>query len=91
MAQRLRCVVNLINFNHHEGSEFQRVETDAAHAFRETVMSSGILCTMRDSKGDDKGSACGQLGSLHSVEFAGRTPIAARLVQHTATATATAH
>jgi 23S rRNA (adenine2503-C2)-methyltransferase len=87
MAQRLRCVVNLINFNHHEGSEFQRVETDAALAFRETVKNKNILCTMRDSKGDDEGSACGQLGSMRSVELAGRIPIVAR-IQHTAIVTA---
>eukprot|EP00953_Heterococcus_sp_UTEX-ZZ885_P031547 16543-Heterococcus_DN1.PRE.1 len=88
MAQRLRCVVNLIDFNHHEGSEFQRVETAAALAFRATVMrTGGILCTMRDSKGDDEASACGQLGSMRSVELAGRTPIKAKL-QHTAVVTA---
>ena len=57
----LKAKVNLIYFNPHEGSVYQRPTTEKVEAFQEFVRSKGITCTIRESKGIDISAACGQL------------------------------
>lgn len=53
--------VNLILFNPHIGSEFQRPSDSDVKAFRDYLTNKGLLCTIRQSKGLDISAACGQL------------------------------
>ena len=56
-----KAKVNLILFNPHEESEFQRPDTLRVQEFRDYLNSKGLLCTIRESKGLDISAACGQL------------------------------
>ena len=57
----IKAKVNLIFFNPHDGSEFQRPEVRDVIAFQEYLIKHGVLCTIRESKGLDISAACGQL------------------------------
>jgi len=57
----IKSKVNLIYFNDHEGSEFKRPSEKRVKEFQEYLLSKGVLCTIRESKGLDISAACGQL------------------------------
>lgn len=64
LARLLRCVrakVNLIPFNDWETSVFRRPPLSRILAFQKILMSAEITTTVRWSKGEDIGAACGQL------------------------------
>ena len=53
--------VNLIFFNPFEGSGYERPSVKSMVNFQEYLLSKGVLCTIRESKGIDISAACGQL------------------------------
>lgn len=57
----IKSKVNLIYFNPHEGSEFERPIESKMVAFQKYLIDRGLLCTIRESKGIDISAACGQL------------------------------
>ena len=57
----IQSKVNLIYFNPYPGSPFERPEPERVKAFQEYLLSKGVLCTIRESKGLDISAACGQL------------------------------
>lgn len=57
----IKAKVNLILFNPHNGSTFERPDIEAVRAFADFLISKGLLCTIRESKGIDISAACGQL------------------------------
>jgi 23S rRNA (adenine2503-C2)-methyltransferase len=57
----VRAKVNLIPFNDWEGSAFQRSPLARILAFQSILLADGITTTVRWSKGEDIGAACGQL------------------------------
>ena len=59
----LRAKVNLIPFNAWEGSGFHRPTADRITAFQRVLLEAGLTATIRWSKGEDVGAACGQLQS----------------------------
>jgi 23S rRNA (adenine2503-C2)-methyltransferase len=64
LARLLRGVhakVNLIPFNDWESSAFERPALPTILAFQRVLMSAGVTTTVRWSKGEDIGAACGQL------------------------------
>ncbi len=64
LAKRLRgirCKVNLIPFNPHEGSGFHRPSEDAIERFGEALRARGIQTHVRRPRGEDIQAACGQL------------------------------
>ncbi|PYN99710.1 MAG: 23S rRNA (adenine(2503)-C(2))-methyltransferase RlmN [Candidatus Rokuibacteriota bacterium] len=64
LAKLLRGVkakVNLIPFNDWDGSTFQRPPLPRILAFQSVLLDAGIMTTVRWSKGEDIGAACGQL------------------------------
>ena len=64
LARRLagfRCKINLIPFNEWEGSGFHRPPAARILAFQRTLLDAGFTATVRWSKGEDVGAACGQL------------------------------
>jgi 23S rRNA (adenine2503-C2)-methyltransferase len=64
LARLLRGVkakVNLIPFNDWEGSRFRRPPLPRILAFQSILLAAGLTTTVRWSKGEDIGAACGQL------------------------------
>ncbi len=57
----IQSKVNLIYFNPYPGSPFERPNPQSVKAFQEYLLSKGVLCTIRESKGLDISAACGQL------------------------------
>ncbi len=57
----IKAKVNLIYFNAYDESGFQRPEEKDMVNFQEFLLSKGITCTVRESKGLDISAACGQL------------------------------
>jgi 23S rRNA (adenine2503-C2)-methyltransferase len=59
----LRAKVNLIPFNAWEGSGFRRPPIERIAAFQRALLDAGVTATVRWSKGEDVGAACGQLAT----------------------------
>lgn len=53
--------VNLIHFNAHEKSLFNKTSDEKARRFAKILEDKGIICTIRTSRGADIDAACGQL------------------------------
>ncbi len=60
----LRAKVNLIPFNGWEGAGFKRPSLARILAFQTVLLEHGITATIRWSKGEDIGAACGQLAEM---------------------------
>lgn len=61
LLRDVRAKVNLIPFNDWEGSGFRRPPLSRILAFQSALLEAGITTTVRWSKGEDIGAACGQL------------------------------
>ncbi|MBI2160671.1 MAG: 23S rRNA (adenine(2503)-C(2))-methyltransferase RlmN [Candidatus Rokubacteria bacterium] len=61
LLRGLRSKVNLIPFNDWEGAPFQRPPLQRILAFQSILLDAGLTTTVRWSKGEDIGAACGQL------------------------------
>ena len=61
ILQGVPCKVNLIPFNPFPGASYQRSLKEDIHAFRDIVVKSGFITTVRRTRGDDIDAACGQL------------------------------
>ncbi len=70
LARLLRgqqCTVNLIPYNPVAGLTLKRPEKEAIEAFREILVSEGIVTTWRYTKGKDIAAACGQLALKQAI------------------------
>jgi 23S rRNA (adenine2503-C2)-methyltransferase len=61
LLRGIKAKVNLIPFNDWEGSSFRRPPLARILAFQGALLNAGITTTVRWSKGEDIGAACGQL------------------------------
>jgi 23S rRNA (adenine2503-C2)-methyltransferase len=61
LLQGIRAKVNLIPFNDWDGAGFRRPALPRILAFQSVLLDAGITTTVRWSKGEDIGAACGQL------------------------------
>ena len=61
LLRGIRAKINLIPFNDWEGSGFTRPPLARILAFQAVLLEQGITATIRWSKGEDIGAACGQL------------------------------
>jgi 23S rRNA (adenine2503-C2)-methyltransferase len=61
LLRGIRAKVNLIPFNDWEGSGFRRPPLARILAFQSILLDAGLTTTVRWSKGEDIGAACGQL------------------------------
>jgi 23S rRNA (adenine2503-C2)-methyltransferase len=59
----LRAKVNLIPFNGWAGAPFRRPSSERILAFQRVLLDARLTATIRWSKGEDVGAACGQLAS----------------------------
>ncbi len=55
------CKINLIPFNPFEGSGYKRSSNSAISNFQKILRDAGYTVTIRTTRGDDIGAACGQL------------------------------
>ena len=61
LLQGIRCKVNLIPFNPHPGSRFQRPTDLEVERFQQVLHQQNIQTNIRRPRGDDIQAACGQL------------------------------
>jgi 23S rRNA (adenine2503-C2)-methyltransferase len=61
LLQPIRCKINLIPFNPHEGCDFARPAEAAIKAFYDILFAKNFTVIIRRSKGQDISAACGQL------------------------------
>lgn len=64
LAELLRnvpCKINLIPFNPFDGSDYKRSSNSAISTFRKLLQDAGYTVTIRTTRGDEIGAACGQL------------------------------
>ena len=64
LLRGVRAKVNLIPFNDWPSSTFRRPPLPRILAFQRVLMDAGVTTTVRWSKGEDIGAACGQLREL---------------------------
>ena len=64
LLRGVRAKVNLIPFNDWEGARFRRPPLPRILAFQSILLDAGVTTTVRWSKGEDIGAACGQLKEL---------------------------
>lgn len=57
----INAKVNLIYFNPYPGTFYKRPSQDSMMNFKNYLISKGLICTIRESKGLDISAACGQL------------------------------
>jgi len=55
------CKINLIPFNPFEQSDYRRPSNSSVNTFREILQQADYTVTVRTTRGDDIGAACGQL------------------------------
>ena len=67
LLKGIRAKINLIPFNDWEGSGFQRPPLQRILGFQAILLEHGVRATVRWSKGEDIGAACGQLKETVSV------------------------
>ncbi|CAL8466079.1 g5615 [Coccomyxa elongata] len=67
LTSAIECKVNLILFNPHAGTPFKASHQEQVLAFQAVLKAAGVLCTVRDSRGDDEMAACGQLGNIDEL------------------------
>ena len=61
LLRGVRAKVNLIPFNDWDTSTFRRPPLTRIHVFQKILLNAGLTTTVRWSKGEDIGAACGQL------------------------------
>jgi len=61
LLKGVKCKVNLIPYNEHEGSLYKRPDKWAVLAFQEILKSRNLTVFIRESRGADILAACGQL------------------------------
>jgi len=61
LLRSVPCKINLIPFNSFKGSDYQRSSNSAISNFQKILRDGGYTVTIRTTRGDDIGAACGQL------------------------------
>ncbi len=61
LLQDFPCKINLIPFNPFPQSDFRRPSISAISNFRQILQEAGYIVTVRTTRADDIGAACGQL------------------------------
>jgi 23S rRNA (adenine2503-C2)-methyltransferase len=64
LTRGLRCRINIIRFHEIPGTELKSPAPDEAERFRDALNKQGIPATVRASRGEDIGAACGLLSTL---------------------------
>ncbi|AGF48385.1 ribosomal RNA large subunit methyltransferase N [Candidatus Kinetoplastibacterium oncopeltii TCC290E] len=68
LVSQIKCKINLIPFNSFESSDFRAPTIEKINSFANKLLNSGIMTTVRKTRGDDIHAACGQLaGNVKNV------------------------
>jgi 23S rRNA (adenine2503-C2)-methyltransferase len=67
LLRGIRCKINLIPFNPHPGSPYQRPNREDVEDFQNALRALGYQVNVREPRGDDIRAACGQLQGEHSL------------------------
>lgn len=62
VLEGVKCKINLIVFNPHEGTVYRESPQENVDTFRDILIRGGRVVTVRQSRGEDSMAACGQLG-----------------------------
>lgn len=74
------CKINLIPFNPFEGSDYNRSKDSTIGNFRKILQEAGYVVTIRTTRGDEIGAACGQLvGQVDDTTRRSARHLAARI------------
>ncbi len=68
LLRSIRCKINLIPLNPHEGCAFERPSETTIQAFYDVLFAKNFTVIIRRSKGEDISAACGQLKARSTVE-----------------------
>jgi len=60
-CKNVPCKVNIIEYNHVEGTGFKKAPETKVNAFASFLETKNIIVTVRKSRGEDVAAACGQL------------------------------
>lgn len=66
LLRGLECRVNLISYHEVPGKPFRKATREKTEAFQKTLQESGIICTLRKSRGEDIMAACGLLAKTRT-------------------------
>ncbi len=72
LLQPIRCKINLIPYNPHEGCDFDRPSEEVIQAFYKILFDKNYTVIIRRSKGQDISAACGQLKARSLMSMMGR-------------------
>jgi 23S rRNA (adenine2503-C2)-methyltransferase len=64
----LRCKINLIPFNEFPGAAFQRPTPVTVKRFQAILLERYFTATIRESRGQEIGAACGQLAASSALQ-----------------------
>ena len=77
LLRGIRCKVNVIPFNPHPGSAFQRPSDIEIERFRQVLQQHGLQINVRRPRGDDIQAACGQLQGEERQQRLRQAPLTA--------------
>jgi len=72
LLKDIKCKINLIPYNPSSHTEFERPERQQVDRFHQYLLDRYFTVIIRDSRGQDVGGACGQLGMGYLDDAAGR-------------------
>lgn len=76
LVSQIKCKINLIPFNSFQHSEFKAPTMEKINSFANKLLNSGIITTVRKTRGDDIYAACGQLaGDVKNVTKIATIPL----------------
>ncbi|MHB8108912.1 MAG: 23S rRNA (adenine(2503)-C(2))-methyltransferase RlmN [Syntrophorhabdaceae bacterium] len=76
LLKDIKCKINLIPYNPSIYSEFERPARERVDKFHEYLVNRHFTTIIRDSRGEDVGAACGQLGMSYMTDNPNRTSAA---------------
>ncbi len=78
LLRGIRSKVNLIPYNENPSRDIKRPAADVAKAFQHYLVTRGVQCSIRSTRGKDISAACGQLGKADpsTVALFGPPPVA---------------
>lgn len=68
LVHGLPCKINLIPWNRHSDGAFERPSSERVDAFQNILIDHHLNCLVRETRGDDRSAACGQLGAAMMSE-----------------------
>ena len=68
LLKGLECRVNLIRYHAIPGVDLRACDEQKMEQFRDFLQASGVVCTVRTSRGEDVFAACGMLSTAKKIE-----------------------